>query len=126
MCTVNTSSNIVFGKDFDCTGDTLIVSKKKISFGDNCLLSWKCQLMDTDFHKIIALNTEKQLNKDEEITIKDNVWITSGVTILKGSVISKNTIIAANSTIFDKFDKENIIIGGTPGKIVKDKVSWKK
>lgn len=45
--------------------------------------------------------------------------------ILKGSVISDDSIVAYRSLITgQKFDQENVIIGGAPAKVIKNSVGW--
>jgi acetyltransferase-like isoleucine patch superfamily enzyme len=57
------------GNNFAITAESEIISNKKISIGDDCLISWKVLIMDTDFHKIFDKNTNELLNKDREINI---------------------------------------------------------
>ena len=40
------------GNNFTITAESSILAYNHIRFGENCLISWDCLIMDTDFHKI--------------------------------------------------------------------------
>ena len=42
----------------------------------------------------------------------------------KGVVIPSNSVVGTNALVTKKFDKENIIIAGTPAKIIKQDIIW--
>ena len=65
---------LTLGDNFTITGDSEIICQKKISFGNNCLLSWDILIMDTDFHDV---TNEKGdiVNSPKPILIGDHVWI---------------------------------------------------
>jgi serine O-acetyltransferase len=60
----------------------------------------------------------------EPKTIGDNAYISSGVIILGAIAIADNTTISANSLVNKSFSDSNILIGGTPAKIIKQKEAW--
>lgn len=79
--------------------------------------------MDHDAHNIIV---NKQItNQPQEIHIGKRCWIGFNSTILKDCTLSENTIIAANSTITHHYTQTNTIIGGVPGKVIKENINWK-
>ncbi len=121
---IGKNATLTFGKDFSITGNSSIICQKEITFGDNCLLSWDIQILDSDFHKIY--NTEgKHINKPKPIVIGNKCWIGARCTILKGVNINDNTIIAANSTITKSFEEKNIIIGNNNDtRIIKKRIRW--
>ena len=58
-------SLIRFGKNFTITAHSSIISRFKITFGNDCLLSWDILIMDSDFHFIkntagIPINEDKK------------------------------------------------------------------
>lgn len=55
------------------------------------------------------------------IIIGEDCWIGSKVTILDGVTIGKGCVIAAGSVVNKSFP-DNVIIGGVPAKILKDRV----
>jgi acetyltransferase-like isoleucine patch superfamily enzyme len=52
------------------------------------------------------------------IKLGNNIWVGAKVTFLDGSVIGNNCVIAAGSVINGVF-ADNLVIGGTPAKILK-------
>lgn len=46
---------LICGDNFQISGNSRIVCKEKISFGDNCLISWDCLFMDGDAHKVYSI-----------------------------------------------------------------------
>ncbi|PJI08950.1 MULTISPECIES: acyltransferase [Clostridium] len=114
---------LILGDNFCISAQTSIICNKKVSFGDNCLLSWENLIMDTDFHKIKNCKNDI-INNDKNIEISNNVWIGCRCTVLKGTFINENTVVAANSCIANKFHSKNVIIGSNPAKIIKENITW--
>ena len=95
---------------------------KKLDIGDNCAISWDCQIMDSDFHEIYYENKNES---DDSVKIGNNVWVGCGVKIFKGTIIPNNCVIAAYSVVKGVFLNENSLIGGVPAKVIKENVVWK-
>lgn len=115
---------LIFGRNFVATSEINIIVRKKIEFGENCLISWDTLFMDSDLHSIYnCSDLNNEINKNKEIYIGNHVWIGCECLILKGSIISDNAVIAARSTITNKTNfKESSII--TTSKIIKDDIYW--
>ena len=114
------------GENFTITAETSIVCHKKIKFGNNVLISWENLFMDTDFHKIKNKEKNNIINEPKEIYIGNNVWIGCRNIILKGSEISNNCVIGSDSLINKKFNRDNVLIAGNPGKILKENIIWER
>lgn len=114
---------VIIGHRVSITGLSNIISQRKISIGDDSLISWDVQIMDTDFHSITDING-KITNFPKEIFIGKHVWIGCRNLILKGSDIPDNSIIAANSIINKRLNESNCIYGGNPVKEIKADVNW--
>lgn len=56
----------------------------------------------------------------EGITIGNDCWIGAGATFLDGSEIGNGCVVAANALVNKKFP-DNVIIGGVPAKILKNR-----
>ena len=93
----------------------------KLVIGNNCIISWKCQFLNEDNH-IIEYKDRKQ--KTKEIIIGNHVWIGSNVKIHAGTKIPDNCVIASDSVIKTVFNKQNVLIGGNPAKVLKENVTW--
>ncbi|GAB6676572.1 acyltransferase [Bacillus cereus] len=121
---VSIDGELKFGKNFVITAESQIWCKKKVVFGDDVLISWENLIMDTDAH-VIMNSKEEVINEDQPIIIGNKVWIGCRCTILKGSLIGNGTIIAARSLITGNFrEKEGVILGGTPTRVIKENVTW--
>ena len=86
---ISNGGTLVFGNNFRITADSSIICGKSIIFEDNVLISWGCQIMDTDLHKIFNIDTNQIINSHKEIYISEHCWICSGCKILKGVKIQK-------------------------------------
>lgn len=123
---VDENATLIFGDNFEVTGNTTIVCNKEIRFGSNCLLSWDILIMDSDQHSVVDVNNNI-LNPPAGISIGDNVWIGCRSTILKGVCIANDNIVAANSTVTKSFINSNLIIGGHGKNVeaIKSGVRWR-
>lgn len=121
---VDNNAILTFGDHFWATGRTYIICRNRIIFEQSCILAWNITIMDHDAH--IIINNENNIiqNQPRPIKLKKHCWIGMNSTILKGVTIPENSVIAANSTITKTFNINNIIIGGGPGKIIKQNISW--
>lgn len=120
---VGTKGVLSFGNRVNITAESSIVCFHQVSFGDDCLLSWEILVMDTDFHKIYKQH--ELLNEDRPIDIASKVWIGARATILKGTSIAEGTVVAAGSLVNKSFVQPNIILAGSPAKIVNEHIEWK-
>jgi acetyltransferase-like isoleucine patch superfamily enzyme len=91
-----------------------------IEIGEGVAISENVTIRDSDNHEIV--DSEKLMT--QPIKIGNNVWIGMNVTILKGVSIGDGAVIAAGSVII-KNVPANSLVGGVPGKVLKENVSWK-
>lgn len=120
---IGPNGQLILGKNFIVSAETEFISYKKIEFGNDCLLSWRITVMDTDFHKIKTLDGVL-INEDREITFGDKTWIGCNCLILKGTKVGNNCVIAANSFLNREIEGENQIIGGNPPQVLKTGITW--
>jgi serine O-acetyltransferase len=71
-----------------------------------------------------VLHTSTCIAGAEPKVIGDNAYISSGVIILGSITIANNTTISANSLVNKSFSDSNVLIGGTPAKILKQRDPW--
>lgn len=120
---ISNFGSIYFGKNFRLTANSSFICHKEIRFGDNCLVSWNCKFMDTDFHKIYD-EKGNLTNDDDRIVFGDSVWVTSECKILKGSEIADRCVVACNSIISgQKVNKTKCVVGSF-GKIIRNSIRW--
>ena len=110
------------GDHFTITGDSSIICRKYVGFGDDVLISWEVLVMDTDFHTIVD-NNERVLNYDKPIEVANHVWIGCRSTILKGVRIPSDVVIAAGSIITGEIEEGRAIYASNQKKL-KEHINW--
>ena len=71
-----------------------------------------------------VLHTSTCIGGAEPKEIGDNAYISSGVIILGAVTIGDNTTISANSLVNKSFLDSNVLIGGTPAKVISVRDAW--
>lgn len=98
----------------------------KVIIGEDCMISSNIYIATGDGHSVCSQDG-KRTNFSKDILIGSHVWIGTRVIIGKGFKIGDNSIVAAGSVLASLCEeKNNVIIGGNPAKIVKDNVGWKR
>ncbi len=100
----------------------------KIIIGEDCMVSWKCSFMTHDSHTIADKNTGEILNtKVNEIYLGKHTWVGYGATFFKNVKIMENSVVGMNSFVINsKFDEPNVIIAGSPAKVIKRNITWNR
>jgi len=96
---------------------------KRILIGDECLFSSDITIRNGDSHSIINTDGER-INQAQDVEISDHCWIGYRVLFTKGSRIGKNSIVGTGTVVTKKFQEENVIIAGVPGKVIRNYVNW--
>lgn len=113
----------------NCTINGLILNcrDEDVIIGDDCLLSNEIKIRSSDAHKIFDRSTKIQINKPRNaVQIGNHVWIGQGVFIGKNAIVPNGCVIGTRSVITKQLSKENCIIGGTGGKILREDIFWEK
>ncbi len=118
---VGEHAEVSIGQGGYINANTRLIIMHKLEIGNNCNISWDCQLLDEDFHTV---NYPGKKPKEKGITIGDNVWIGCGAKIYQGTVIPAGCIIAADAVVRGVFTLENCIIGGNPARVIRENASW--
>lgn len=112
------------GDSFFANGFAEFNCRKRIVFGDGCLISVHTMFLDTDYHTITQ--DGNVINLDKEIIIGNRVWIGCNVTVLKGTVIGNDIVIGAGSLLSGRYLEDNSIYAGhNPEKPIKSGICWK-
>lgn len=104
----------------------LSIGGKKITVGNDCLISFNVEIRNSDHHQIYDIGSNQLLNPAQDVIIGNHVWIAAHSLIFKGSVVPSNSIVGAHSLINKKFEQENSIYAGTPAKIVRQNIYWEE
>lgn len=116
---------LTFGSDFDITAESTIVCADKITFGNDCLLSWDILVTDTDEHPLYNSDGER-LNSNKPVVVGNHVWIGCKCVLLKGAAVPDNTVVAAGTLLKSVFEGANMVIGGNPPTVLKSEVHWER
>jgi acetyltransferase-like isoleucine patch superfamily enzyme len=93
-----------------------------LSIGQACELSWRVQILDTDFHTLTH-EDGRQTIPAKPIKIGNHVLIGTGVIILKGVTIGDGAVIGAGAVVSRDVPANSIAVGN-PAQIVGSIVGW--
>ncbi len=99
---------------------TIVHAKQSISIGANCAISWRCELLDTNYHQ---LDFPGRVEHAGGIVIGNHVWIGAGCRLLPGTNLGDGCVVAAGSTVNGSFDP-GTLVGGTPARPLRENVTW--
>ncbi len=113
---INYGKHTKIGKNvfinFDCT----FLDLGGITIDDGVLIAPKVSLL-SEGHPVSPDERHSLIPKP--IHIKKNAWIGANATILHGVIIGENSVVAAGSVV-SKDVPDNVIVGGTPAKIIRE------
>lgn len=124
---ITDNNNLNIGDGTTVGGANFICGEgSSINIGNDCMIAWGIEFRTTDSHGIFDLDSKERVNKAKDIVIDDHVWIGAHSTVIKGSRVGKGSVIAIKSVVSSSFDRENVIIGGVPAKIIKENIYWER
>lgn len=95
-----------------------------LEVGDGCAISWDCQFIDEDFHRI-DYPGRRPGDGGAPIRVGQRVWVGSGAKVLKGAVIPDGCVVAAGSVVSSVFDEPGCLLAGIPARVVRRGVNWR-
>lgn len=124
------NSSFDIGNNVSINPGTIISISKRLSVGNDVLISYECLIMDNDGHSVNPMERAKDLPrllqgadkdwsnvKQEQVVIEDRAWIGARVVITKGVVIGEAAIVAAGSVV-TRDVQPYTIVGGNPAKVI--------
>ncbi|MBN8493397.1 MAG: hypothetical protein J0M00_18465 [Burkholderiales bacterium] len=100
------------------TCNSRIMAAKHIHIGSDTIIAWDIFISDSDWHQI------EGAKMDGDVRIGDHVWIAHGASVLKGSVIPDGSVVAAKSLVHSVFQGSNLLLAGTPARVIREDVKW--
>lgn len=97
----------VFGPGLTIPHYGTIVINRKATVGANCVL-----------------HTSTCINVKEQVNLGDNTYISTGVIIAGNVVLGDSVTISANSFVNKNIEGTNILVGGSPAKVIKERKAW--
>ncbi|MFT7051896.1 MAG: acetyltransferase-like isoleucine patch superfamily enzyme [Psychroserpens sp.] len=116
-CTIGNMASIATSGKLICTNNIVL--------GNYARLGSECQIIDTNFHKLIDIETKEVLKMSSPIQIGNYNFISNRVTILSKTVTPDYCIIASNSLCNKEYLSlgNHILIGGVPAKLLRSNIS---
>lgn len=125
---IGEKGKMVFGDHVHCNAVKMI-AYGSIIVGHDSLIGWDTIVTDTDFHSIVAHDDQGEfsvLNPPSAIVIGNHCWIGMRCSLLKGSCIPSHSVVAAGSLLNKDYGSStNLLLGGTPARILKHNISWR-
>lgn len=102
----------IFGHDdLGCTLVLLRGQGRRISLGEECLLSYAVEIRNCDGHSIREQATGKLRNLQRDIVLERHVWIGAHSIVLKGATIGSGSIVGAGSVVTGTIGSDLIAVG---------------
>ena len=118
-------ARLTLGDNFRCNYSTTIdCYGEDITIGNDVVCGWNVTIRNGDGHRIIYNGNANPLSKT--IYIDNHVWICANATVLKGTHILSDSIVAYGSLLTKTIDKERVLYGGVPAKVLREGVSWEE
>lgn len=96
----------------------------ELFIGKDTMFSNLVKIWVGDGHTIFDVNSKKPINIERSrITIHNHVWVGTQCILLAGAEIGSGSIVGARSLVNKAFPN-NIILAGTPAKILRKDVAW--
>jgi len=109
----NNSNSIL--RSLALSGGCYIQASEYIYIGEGTIWSFNVSIISQG-HDISNLN---KIPKVRPIKIGKNCWIGSNSSILPGIELGDKTIVGANTVVTKSFPDGNVVIAGTPAKIIR-------
>ena len=117
--TVSIGDETTFGSVY-----LLCIENKDVTIGRWCMFSRGIEIRTSDAHSLVDSKKRIRLNPAASIVIGDHVWVGVDALISKGTVIGEDSIIGAKSFVNKAFGEGNVVIAGTPAKIIRRGITW--
>jgi acetyltransferase-like isoleucine patch superfamily enzyme len=112
--------------EFTSIGPSTIINvSEEVYIGKRCLISWNCDIMDTDFHEIVSAENKSGCSVSAPVCVGDDVWIGAHSIVLKGTTIGNNCVIGAGSIVSGNIPS-NSLAAGNPAQVLRRIAGWKR
>jgi acetyltransferase-like isoleucine patch superfamily enzyme len=109
------------GPGTNINGFAKILVNSSVTIGAGCTLAWDAQILDSDFHAVIANGSERP--SVAPIVIGDKVWVGTRALILKGVTIGDGAVVAAGAVVTKDVPARSIV-AGTPARVIGQVEDW--
>lgn len=97
----------------------------KIILERDILIASDVSIQTDDCHTLYKITDGMRVNPfGGAVVVDEHVWIGQGVIIMGNSTIGKNTVIGARSFVRGNAFPDNVVLAGTPARVLSDGVNW--
>jgi acetyltransferase-like isoleucine patch superfamily enzyme len=100
-------------------------SDSTILIGEECMISEKVRIMNSDMHYIFDIDSKKKLNNVINLLIEPRVWIGEGAMIVRCPKIGYGSIIGAKSLVRKEVPPKTVC-AGIPAKPIRNNILWER
>ena len=101
---------------FTMNTNSTLIAAKKITIGEDVMISRGVTIYDSDFHPI-----EKN---GENINSEKEIWIGANATILKGVEIGESSIVSAETLVTNRVGNQIIICNEKRNFVLHENITW--
>lgn len=109
---------------FNGTCEMQLHEPSEITVGPFCLFGGDTNVMTSDMHAILDVETGLRINPAEDVLIESTVWIGARSVILKGCHIGAGSIIGLGAVVTGDVPRQ-AVAAGNPARIVRTGVTWR-
>lgn len=121
---VESGAKMSIGDGTSFNRNASIFSKHVVKIGSNCLFGWGVSIRDNDGHFIDYPG--KKNKKNNFVKIGDHCWIAAECLLMKGTCLANNNVVGTWSMVNKNFVDDNILIVGSPAKMIKCNITWRE
>ena len=105
----------------------VLARDRNVTIGSECMISRGIEIRATDVHKVYDIDSGERLNTaTQDVKVGNHIWIAANVTISKNVQIADGCIIAAGSFVNKSVPTPNVMLAGTPAKVIREGVRWER
>lgn len=103
-----------------CNVGLTIMCAKEVTIGNGVRIGRNVSIRDWNGSHVII---NEHYRNHAPVHIGDRVWLCTGCTIMPGVTIGEGAVVAANSTVTKDVPPYSLV-GGSPAKVLKEKIEW--
>lgn len=117
---VSNGAVLDLGANGEITDMTNITCYSRITIGENCSITHRCQVIDTNNHYLLDIHSKTTKNYNAPILIGKNCWICNSSSIYGKTVLPDYTIVGSHSITSKDYRNlpDSPLIGGVPAKLI--------
>jgi acetyltransferase-like isoleucine patch superfamily enzyme len=122
---VDKNGILTLGDMFSLGNRGKIVCTSKITFEEYVRFGPECQIIDSNFHRLIDTITGEKFKLHDEVALGSYNYFPSRASVYPGTKTTSYCTVASNSMLNKDYTAlgENILIGGMPAKLLRKNIS---